>query len=163
MRSRSFHSSTRFITLVIVSRRSGVIARPSALSTPACGGTITRSTPSISASPHAWSGPPPPNAINVHERGSIPRSTLTRRSARAIVASAVAMIACAVRASVSPNFRANAVMLSRAPALFKATPPLILDSVIRFSATCASVTVACVPPLLKATGPGTTPALCGPT
>src|SRR5439155_444873 len=76
----------------ITSIRSAAAARPSALRTPGCGGSTIVRIPSASASAQPKSGPAPPYGNRASCRGSNPRATLTRLSARAIVAAATATI-----------------------------------------------------------------------
>ena len=72
----------------------------------------TRPMPYISASPAACIGPPPPNASSAQSRPSIPRSTVTRRSARAMVALATVTTPSAVSTRPSPS--ASAIGCERA-------------------------------------------------
>ena len=118
--------------------------------------------PNRSANPHACSGPPPPKAINATDRGSIPRSTDTRRNARAMVASAVAINASAARSTETPRGVDNVSIARRARSPSIVTPPLHAPTATLPSTTCASVTVGRTPPRPYAAGPGTAPALSGP-
>ena len=118
--------------------------------------------PRRSANPQACSGPPPPKAMSGIPRGSTPRSTLTRRRARAIVASAVAMMASAARSIDTPRGVATRAKAATAFSRLMRTPPLHSPAAMVPSTTCASVTVGCSPPRSYAAGPGIAPALCGP-
>ena len=68
---------------------------PTALNTPASGGTTTRRMPRSRATSSAWMPPLPPMAISVRSRGSRPRSTVTARIARDMAALATARMPCA--------------------------------------------------------------------
>ena len=56
--------SERTPMLQLRSTRSGARGSERGARDPGCGGTITRSTPSASATPQAWSGPAPPKATS---------------------------------------------------------------------------------------------------
>src|SRR5207245_10715594 len=87
----------------ITSMRSAAAARPSALRTPGCGGSTIVRIPSASASAPPKSGPAPPYGKSASRRGSNPRATLTRLSARAIVAAATATIPAAMARGSRPT------------------------------------------------------------
>ena len=64
--------------------RTGLTSVPKAERTEAFTGKITRSASSSSATPQAWTGPAPPNAIRGTPRTSSPRSTACIRAAAAM-------------------------------------------------------------------------------
>ena len=76
---------------------------PTALNTPASGGTTTRRMPRSRATSRAWMPPLPPMAISVRSRGSRPRSTVTARIARDMAALATARMPCAASSSDRPS------------------------------------------------------------
>ena len=76
---------------------------PTALNTPASGGTTTRPMPRSRATSGAWMAPLPPMATRVRSRGSRPRSTVTARMARDMVAFATSRMPCAASSSDRPS------------------------------------------------------------
>ena len=119
--------------------------------------------PSASARSQACSGPAPPNATSVKRAGSCPRSTEITRSARAIFAFTTSITAAAARRGSPPNGSATLRSARSARAGSSAiVPPRRCSGRRRPSTACASVTVG-ASPRPYAAGPGSAPALCGPT
>src|SRR6516164_9009329 len=68
---------------------------PAAENTPDTGLIKTRRMPRSRATSTACSGPPPPKAMSARSRGSLPRSTVTARIARAMLTLATWRMPCA--------------------------------------------------------------------
>ena len=102
--------------------------------------------------------------MSTASRGSSPRSTLTRRSARTISCTATVTIPSAHSSSPRPRRSARSPTTAAAASPSSRTPPARGRSAgKRPSTTLASVTVGSVPPCPYAAGPGRAPAECGPT
>ena len=131
---------------------------------PGCGGTSTSGTPSIAASSAACSGPAPPKATSANSRGSRPRSTVIERIVCAMFALAtVRMPAAASRRSIPSSSASRSTAASARSVCNGISPPRKRSGSIRPSTRCASVIVGSSPPSPYAAGPGTAPALRGPT
>ena len=116
---------------------------PTALNTPASGGTTTRPMPRSRATSSAWMPPLPPMATSVRSRGSRPRSTVTARIARDMAAFATARMPCAASSSESPSGLATCVRIacSLKARSMASRPPASARGLISPSTTLASVTV----------------------
>jgi len=120
---------------------------PVAVKTPGPGGKITRAIPSVRARSQACAGPEPPKASSPSPRGSSPRSTVTARIARTMLALAISRTPIAACSTDSPSgLASNSSMVWRAAATSSSTvPPASVDGSIP-STTLASVTVGHSPP-----------------
>ena len=96
-----------------VSRRRSEAQRPRAESTPPARGQRIRSIPSSAAIAAACIGPAPPKGSSAKPRGSMPRSTVTTRSARTISWLATRTIPAAVSSGSSPSAAASAPTAAR--------------------------------------------------
>ena len=83
---------------------------PAAENTPDTGLISTRAMPRSRATSTACSGPPPPNAISARSRGSLPRSTVTARIARAMLTLATWRMPCAASSTASLSGRATCAL-----------------------------------------------------
>ena len=127
--------------------RTGVTSVPNAESTLALTGKMTRSESSSSASPQAWTGPAPPNAITATPRRSTPCSTACIRDDAAMFW----LTTSCTPAAVSSAARPSAAAIGSSAAVAAATssgmsPPRKKSGSSRPSRTSASVTAGCVPP-----------------
>ena len=112
------------------SMRTGVTSVPNADSTLALTGNTTRGDSSSSATPHACTGPAPPNASSVTPRRSAPCSTACIRDAAAMFwltsSWMPAAVSCADRPSGSATERSAAAQASMSSAM---SPPRKNDGI----------------------------------
>ena len=140
------------------------MSRPNAENRPGCMGMIILLISSSSAKSQACRGPAPPNATREYSLGSRPRSTLTSLSALLMLLLTNLRIRSEVLSIEVPSLWLSFPMALTARCLRSLScPPNRLDGLILPATMFASVTVACVPPLSYAAGPGSAPALSGPT
>ena len=112
------------------------------------------------------SGPAPPNATSTKSLGSCPCSTDSSRVRPAMRWLTMASMAAAAASTPSPTCWPSAPTAARAPAMSSRSrcfSPMGWSALMRASTALASVTVGSVPPRPKQAGPGTAPALRGPT
>ena len=100
-----------------------VAINPTAESTPDDGGTSMRCMSSSRVIAAACSGPAPPNASNAIPRGSMPRSTVITRTARAISVLAIRTMPAAASSSESPTALASSPTARSAAPASSSTPP----------------------------------------
>ena len=133
--------------------------------TPAPGGTSNSSTSSFSQRRPAWRGAPPPKAIMVKAATSFPFSTAWTRAALAMFSSTTSATPTAAdpasRPSAVPTEACSAVRAAPSSRSMPGAPNVSADR--RPRTRLASVTVGSVPPRPYEAGPGSDPALSGPT
>ena len=83
---------------------------PTAVKTPGATGTSTRRMSRAAATSHACAGPLPPKATSVKSRGSRPRSMVTARIARAMLALATSRIPRAASIDREPERRGDVAL-----------------------------------------------------
>ena len=143
----------------------GASRKPTAEPTPALRGTTIRSISSFSARRAAWIGAAPPNATSARPAIALPHSAAWVLAALAMFSSTTSPIARAAAAasipSLAPTCPSRAA--AAAPASSGIAPPAKRAGSSLPSVRSASVTVGRSPPIPYAAGPGSDPALAGPT
>ena len=121
--------------------------------------------PSLAATPAACSGAAPPKAISVPRLMSQPWSAAWTRPALDMFSSTTSEMPMAATVDCRPAGSATAVVTALAAASGSnvSVPPAKRSGRSRPSTASASVTVGSVPPRPYAAGPGSEPALAGPT
>ncbi len=113
----------------------------------------------------AWIGPAPPNAISAKSRGSCPRAIDTSRMPLAIALLTTVATPAAASTVLTPSGLPTCSSIARSAAAVSSfiVPPRNASASSRPRQRLASVTVGSSPPRPKQAGPGTAPALSGPT
>ena len=109
-------------------RSTSPVSMPRAVKTPGIMGNITLVISRLRARSQACTGPLPPNAARVKSRGSIPRSTLTARMARAMLALATSRTPNAAASVDRPRGPARSRSIAtRALSISRCNPPPASD------------------------------------
>ena len=119
----------------------------------------------MSATRAAWIGADPPKATTVRPARPFPHSIAWVRAALDMFSSTISLTPSAATLASIPSRAPTrlAIAASARPRSSPIAPPAKSPGSMRPSTTSASVTVGASPPLPYAAGPGSDPALSGPT